>query len=437
MKIISYTHKNYQRKLEKLYDRPSYPPEIEDAVSRILFEVKLMGNVAIKKFAKLYDRVNLSPNNFLVDEEEVKEASTLVDSESKQAIKTALTNITDFAKKRIPAPWSYSPRTGVIVGERFEPLDRVAVYIPGGTAPLVSTVIHTAGIAKAAGVKEIVAITPPARDRSVHPAILYALRKVGVSEIYRLGGVYGIAAMAYGTSTIKKVEKIVGPGNAYVTAAKKLVYGEVAIDMVAGPSEIMIIADEETNPDYVAADMLSQAEHGSGHEQAVLVCDNRELIDRVIERIYARTENAGRSNAVRKVLKNGVFLIEARDLDEAAEIASRYAAEHLEILCKQPGRVAKQVRAAGAIFLGQWTPEPVGDFVAGPSHVLPTGGSAKYFNGLSVEHFFRRMSVINYQKSALNRELPAIKKFAEMEGLDSHGNSALARTEPEPVKEQE
>jgi histidinol dehydrogenase len=429
MKKINYKQKNFNTALQELFDRPSYPQEIETGVRDILDNVKKHGNSALSEYAEKFDKVKLSPDQFEVKDDEMKKASAKVDSNSKKAIKAALKNVSDFSKQRIPQPWSYSPRPGVIVGERFEPMTRVGVYIPGGTAPLVSTVIHTAGIAKAAGVSEIVAITPPDSTGAVHPAVLYAMKQAGVTEIYRLGGVYGVAALAYGTETIKKVDKIVGPGNQYVTAAKKMVYGEVAIDMIAGPSEIMVIADEDSNPQFIAADMLSQAEHGSGCEQAVLLSTDATLIDQVAVALEQRKCQLSRVETVDKVLENGVFLIEVEDLKQAADIASKYAPEHLEIMCKQAGHVAKKVKSAGAIFIGQWTPEPVGDFCAGPSHVLPTAGSAKFFSGLTVEGFFRRMSILNYQKSALKRELPDILKFAEMEGLDAHGNSATARFE--------
>lgn len=429
MKKINYQQADFNDLLQKLFDRPSYPQEIETGVREILDNVKQRGNSALTEYAKKFDKVQLSAEKFLIDEDELKKASANVDSSSKKAIKAALKNVTDFSKQRIPQPWSYSPRPGVIVGERFEPMQRVGVYVPGGTAPLVSTVIHTAGIAKAAGVKEIVAITPPNADGNVHPAVLYAMKQAGVTEIYRLGGVYGVAALAYGTETIKKVDKIVGPGNQYVTAAKKMVYGEVAIDMVAGPSEIMIIADENSNPQFIAADMLSQAEHGSGCEQAVLLSSDAALIDKVASALDERKLKLSRLDTINKVMQKGIFLIEVKDLKQAAEIASKYAPEHLEIMCKQAGNIAKKVTAAGAIFIGQWTPEPVGDFCAGPSHVLPTAGSAKFFSGLTVEGFFRRMSILNYQKSALKKELPDLIKFAEMEGLDAHGSSASSRFE--------
>ena len=427
MEKIYYSDKLFAKKLDKLYHRPSYPPEIEEAVKEILADVRKDGDAALSRCARKFDKVSLTPDRFLVSEEEIKQVSRTVSNSHKKAIKEALANVEFFSKQRIPQPWTCSPRPGVIIGERFEPMERIGVYIPGGTAPLVSTVIHTAGLAKAAGVKEIVAVTPPAPDGTVHPAVLYAMRQAGVTEVYRLGGVYGIAALAYGTDTIRKVDKIVGPGNAYVTAAKKLVYGEVAIDMIAGPSEIMVIADEKCNPAFIAADMLSQAEHGSGFEQAVLLSTDAVLIDEVEKELLAQKMELKRRKTVEKVLAGGVFLIQVEDMTQAAEIASSYAPEHLEIQCRQAGNIAKQVKAAGAIFIGQWTPEPIGDFCAGPSHVLPTAGSGRYFSGLTVEGFFRRMSILNYQKSALKQELETAVKFAEMEGLDAHGKSAAIR----------
>ncbi len=429
MKRICFNRDNYEVELNKLFNRPSYPPEIEVAVRDIINDVKKNGDQALVKYAGMFDHAHLTPEHFRVTEEEIRVAAANLDAEAKRSIKTALVNVMDFSKQRIPKPWSHSPRPGVIVGERFEPMERIGVYIPGGTAPLVSTVIHTAGIAKAAGVKEIVAVTPPGADGEIHPAVLYAMSKAGVTEIYRLGGVYGIAAMAYGTESVKKVDKIVGPGNTYVTAAKKLVYGSVAIDMVAGPSEIMVIADGECTPEYIAADMLSQAEHGSGMEQAVLVSTDLNLIEQVEAQLIRQKITLKRQATVDKVLNHGVFFILVADLDEAAHVASLYAPEHLEICCKNAGNVAKKVKAAGAIFIGPWTPEPIGDFCAGPSHVLPTAGSAKFFSGLTVEGFFRRMSIINYQKSALKREVSVVAKFAEMEGLDAHGRSGVIRTE--------
>ena len=424
---LDYKDSNFNSELAKLYDRPGFPPEIEEGVRAIINAVRSEGDVALSRFAKQFDHADLAPSEFLVTPEEVAAAAKKLSAADKKAIRSALANVVDFARQRIPKAWSYTPRPGVRLGERFVPMQRVGVYVPGGTAPLVSTVIHTAGIAKAAGVREIVAATPPGSDGSVHPAVLYAMSCAGVTEIYRLGGVYGVAAMAFGTETIGKVEKIVGPGNAYVTAAKKLVYGEVAIDMIAGPSEILIIADDTAEVEFAAADILSQAEHGSGLEQCVLVSDSDAFLDAVTAEVNRRKKALPRIDTVEKVLSKGTFLIKTPNLDVAAEIASEYAPEHLEIMTAKPQQLAGKIKAAGAIFMGSWTPEPVGDFCAGPSHVLPTGGSARFFSGLTVEGFFRRMSTVSYTRKAIEREAGTIERIAAMEGLSAHGSSGTVR----------
>jgi histidinol dehydrogenase len=426
---IDYNATDFEEQFRALTDRPAFDPVVDAAVARILETVRELGDQALVHYAKKFDGAELTPDRFRITEAELEEARQNIDPDIRKAIRKGCTQIREFSEQRVPKPWSYSPRKGVIVGERFAPLNRVAAYVPGGTAPLISTVLHTVTLASTANVEEIVVVTPPGPDGKIHPAILYAANHAGATEIYRLGGVYAVAALAYGTESIRKVEKIVGPGNAYVTSAKKQVYGEVSLDLVAGPSEIMILADESADPAFIAADMLSQIEHGSGHEQAVLTTDSKTLINGVKKSLLEQIESLQRADFIRKCLHKGVVFIEVPDLDTGAEVASRYAPEHLEIICKRPGFVAKKVTAAGAIFLGPWTPEPVGDFVAGPSHVLPTGGAAKYFSGLTIEHFFRRMSVVNYQRSALNKELEMIEAFAEAEGLDAHGRSASIRFE--------
>lgn len=427
MRIIDCTRAGYEPELAKIFNRPANPPEIDVSVREILGEVERNGDAALAGFAEKFDRVKLTPEQFRVADGEIAAAEARMSEEWKRAINTALAHVVSFAEQRIPRDWSYSPRPGVVLGERFVPMDRVGVYVPGGTAPLVSTVIHTAGIAGAAGVPEIVAVTPPDREGNVHPAVLYAMKAAGVTEIYRLGGVYGIGALAYGTRTVRKVDKIVGPGNAWVTAAKKQVYGRVALDMVAGPSEIMIIADDSARPEFVAADMLSQAEHGSGFEQAVLVTTDAALIDKVRLELDVRKRQLNRGEAIEKVLAAGVYFILVRDLAEAADVAGRYAPEHLEIMCRGAEEVAAGIPAAGAIFIGEWTPEPIGDFCAGPSHVLPTAGSGRFFSGLTVEGFFRRMSTLRYTREAARSEIGLVKAFAEMEGLDAHGMSGEVR----------
>lgn len=429
MDIIRLSAPDYRQRLAPLLHRSAFDPVIDDAVAAILTAVRANGDAAVADFAEKFDGVRLSPGDFRVSAADLAEAEAGVDNATRETIAQVRAQVAAFARQRLPERWQFSPRSGVILGEQFAPLDRVGCYVPGGTAPLISTVIHTVTLAATAGVKNIVVVTPPGPQGKVNPAILYACQVAGATEIYRLGGVYAVAALAYGTMTIPKVEKIVGPGNAYVTAAKRQLYGEVALDLVAGPSEIMIVADGAADPRFIAADMLSQAEHGSGREQAVLVTTAPELLEKVRAELLRQSAALSRAACVKTVLDKGVFLIEAANLEDAADLASQYAPEHLELMVAEPTQLAPRITAAGAIFLGPWTPEPVGDFVAGPSHVLPTGGAAKFFSGLTIEHFFRRMSLVSYKRDALARELPMITCFANREGLDAHGNAAAIRFE--------
>jgi histidinol dehydrogenase len=429
MKFIDASAERNLKKLDLLFQRGAYPHDLELGVSKILDELRRNGDNAIAKFAKQFDAVSMRPANFRIKDSEFSNAEKELSPKLKQYIRFAASNVRTFAKMKIPKSWTFSPRKGIILGEKFSPMNRIGVYVPGGAAPLVSTAIHSATLAKIAGVKDIVAVTPPSK-KAVNPALLYAMKVAGVTEAYRLGGVYGIGALAYGTKTIAKVEKIVGPGNAFVTIAKKLVYGRVGIDMVAGPSEIMIIADSSANPSFVVADMLSQAEHGSGYEQAVLLTTDIGLAKIATAKIDAYSKRADASAPLKKVIANGVFVILVKNLDTAAKIASEYAPEHLEILCDNAEKIAEKISAAGAIFLGYWSPEAAGDYVAGPSHVLPTGGTAKFFSGLTVEQFFRRTSIIKYSESALKKEASAISAIADIEGLTAHKLSITARCEP-------
>lgn len=425
MKFLKY--KDPESDFSPLFNRTAFPEDIERSVAAILADIRTDGDKAVAQYAKKFDNLDLTPANMRVSQEEIDNAENLIDDDIKEAIQLAHTNITDFSTQNLPKDWSYNPRPGVRLGEKFTPLQRIACYIPGGTAPLVSTVLHTATMAQAAGVPEIVITTKGSEDGSVNPAILYAAKVCGATEVYKMGGVYAVGALAYGTESIKKVDKIVGPGNAYVTAAKKQVYGYTALDLVAGPSEIMVIADKSAPANFIAADLLSQAEHGSGFEQAVLVSDSYELLLDVQAEVLKQKDQLSRTECVEKVVAGGIYLIEVKDMNEAAEVATSYAAEHLEIMTENPEAVAKDVKAAGAIFLGPWTPEPLGDFVAGPSHVLPTGGSAHYFNGLTVGQFFRRTSLVKYEKEALAKEVDAMSAFAKAEGLDAHGRSGTIR----------
>ena len=423
---LIYGQAGFDETLRALYDRPAFPPEAEESARQIIDEIRKRGDAAVAEFAEKFDRARLTPADFQLPLDEARRIASALPNADKLAIRRALKQVQQFAKLTRPRNWMMGVRPGVKVGEKFTPMERVGVYIPGGTAPLVSTVLHTAGIASAAGVKEIVAITPPG---NTHPAVMYAMLQAGVTEIWRLGGVYGVAALAVGTETVRKVEKICGPGNAYVTAAKKLLYGEVGIDLVAGPSEILVIADKYANPEFVAADLLSQAEHGSGLEQAVLVTTDVAMLDKVEAAVLRQRDTLKRQATIDKVLANGVFLIAVPDEKIAAQVAGSYAPEHLEIQTEDPERVAKMITAAGAIFLGQWTPESCGDFCAGPSHVLPTAGSAKKFNGLETASFYRRTSLVKYSQTALKRDADIIARFGAMEQLDAHGRAGTIRVE--------
>lgn len=424
MKRLRYGTPEFEREMAALYRRPAYPPEAEKSAAEIIADIRKNGDKAVAKYAEKFDGVKLTPAEFRVTDAEIDAAAKTLPAADKRAIRDALKQIRAFAKLTRPRSWHKMVRKGVMVGEKFTPLDRVGVYIPGGSAPLVSTVIHTAGIARAAGVKSIAAATPA---KALHPATLYAMREAGVTEIYRLGGVYGVAALALGTGTIAKVDKVVGPGNAYVTAAKKLLYGEVGIDLVAGPSEILVLADDDANPELIAADLLSQAEHGSGLEQSVLVSTSAKLIDRVAAAFDRQKQTLPKLAAVEKVEKNGLFFIEAPSLEVAEEIAGNYAPEHLELHVADPESSAKRIKAAGAMFLGPWTPESAGDFCAGPSHVLPTAGSALRFNGIETATFLRRTSLVKYSRDAIHREAEIIERFGNMESLAAHARAGTIR----------
>ena len=431
MKILDYRDDDFDGAIDSLNQRTAFPDDISQSVAEILKDIQANGDAAVIRYAEKFDQAKLSAETFLYSEADIAQASAAVGDDVKTAIKLAHANVSRFSKERLPKDWSFNPRDGVELGERFVPLQRIAAYIPGGAAPLVSTVLHTITMAQVAGVEEIVIVSPASSSGEINPAIVYAATIAGATEIYRLGGVYAIGAMAYGTETIMKVDKIVGPGNAYVTAAKRHVYGHVALDLVAGPSEVLIIADSSADPAFIAADMLAQAEHGSGMEQAVLVTTEDDMIKSVQDELSKQSAELLRKDLIQKVLDNGIYLIRVQDLSQAVDVTNAYAPEHLEIMTTDARALANEIRCAGAIFLGNYTPEPVGDFVAGPSHVLPTGGAARYFNGLTVDQFCRRISMVEYSQEALTKEREAIKQFAKIEELDAHGNSVEIRFKEE------
>jgi histidinol dehydrogenase len=369
----------------------------------------------------------LTPDRFRVTDGELDAAVAAVEPAFLRSIQAVRRRVETFARAGRRRNWQIPTPGGGWLGERFLPLRRVGVYIPGGAAPLASTALMTVPLARVAGVPEIVACTPPRADGSVDPHVLCALRLAGATEVYRVGGVPAIGAMAYGTRVIRPVEKIVGPGGVYVAAAKRLVYGDVALDMVAGPSEIAVLADDTAPPEVVAADLLSQAEHGTGRERALLVTPSSGLAQTVRAELQRQAPALGRAASIRRVLQNNAALVVAPSLKAALELVNRFAPEHLEILTRHPETVARGVTSAGAVFVGRWTPESAGDFAAGPSHVLPTGGTARFFSGLTVEDFRRRMSMLKLARADLAHMRTDIERFAQVEGLPGHARSAQIR----------
>jgi len=416
-------------RLVDFINRPSTPAAAEKAAAIILADIRKNGDKAVVKTTKKLDGVSLAVSNLHVSAAEIAEAKNLVSPDFKRAVKEAHKRIQAFSKNSMRKDWSMKTPCGGTLGEKFNPMDRVGCYIPGGTAPLVSTTLMTITLAKVAGVPEIVACTVAQKDGSVDPHMLYAMDVAGVTEVLRFGGVPAIGAMAYGTESISKVQKITGPGNAYVTAAKKLVFGEVAIDMLAGPSEIAVLADDSVPASYVAADLLSQAEHGSGLEKSLLVTDSEPLAKAVQLELVKQANDLGRSTLIAKVIKEGTLIVIVPTIQDGVKLINEFAPEHFELLVKNAGKIEKQIRTSGAIFVGRYTPESAGDFVAGPSHVLPTGGTAAMFSGLTVDDFRRRSSVLKLNKNDLREMLPLIEEFGKVEGLDAHVRQAQIRFE--------
>ena len=411
------------RRVAEFNARPAFPQEAEDAAFKVLAEIRKDGDKAVRKYVAKFE--GYKGSDLKVDVGELK-----IPAKIAAAVKDAHRRVLKFSKASLREAWSMKTPGGGSAGEFFSPMDRVGVYVPGGTAPLASTSIMTVTLAKAAGVKEIVACTPAGKTGEVNPVLLYALKLAGATEIYRVGGIQAIGMMAYGTESCRKVQKIAGPGNAFVTAAKRQVYGYVAIDQVAGPSEIAVLADGSVDAKWIAADLLSQAEHGSGLEKSLCVCTSKEFAEQVRAEVLAQTKKLSRRELIERVIKSdGILIVVASDLKEGMETVNRFAPEHFEIMTRDALKVMKGVRSAGAVFAGAWTPESAGDFVAGPSHVLPTGGAANMFNGLTPDDFRRRHSFVAFTKKDLAETRATIEAFAEVEGLDAHGRAAAIRFE--------
>ena len=415
--------------LEDLLKRsPNQYPEYEKRVGAILDEVRENRDKAVFAFTKKFDGADITSENIVVTEEEIKEAYEMVDASLVDIIRKAKENIRIYHEKQKQYSWFDSKPNGTMLGQKVTPLRRVGVYVPGGKAVYPSSVLMNILPAKVAGVDEIIMTTPPGKDGKVNPNTLVAAKEAGVDVIYKVGGAQAIAAMAYGTESIPKVDKIVGPGNIYVALAKKAVYGHVNIDSIAGPSEILVIADETANPRYVAADLLSQAEHDE-LASAILVTTSEELAKKVSKQVDVFVEELTRTEIMRKSLDNYGYILVADTREDMIDIANEIASEHLEIMTKNPYDVMMKIRNAGAIFIGEYSSEPLGDYFAGPNHVLPTNGTAKFFSPLSVDDFIKKSSIIAYSREALKEIHLDIEHFAEAEQLTAHANSIKVRFE--------
>ena len=429
MRKIKLTEESKNNILENLLKRsPNSYGQFESAVNEILENVKKNKDAAIFDYTKRFDGADINADNIVVTKEEIEEAYTLVDEKLVEVIRKALVNIRNYHQKQKQYSWFDSKPDGTMLGQKVTALSRVGVYVPGGKAVYPSSVLMNIIPAKVAGVEQIVMTTPPAKDGKVYPATLVAANEAGVDVIYKVGGAQAIAALAYGTESIPKVDKIVGPGNIYVALAKKAVYGHVSIDSVAGPSEIMVIADETANAHYVAAGLLSQAEHDQ-MASAILVTTSDELADKVSAEIDGYLPKLSRREIIEKSLENYGYILVASDLEEAIDVANEIASEHLEIVTKDPFNTMTKIKNAGAIFLGEYSSEPLGDYFAGPNHVLPTNGTAKFFSPLSVDDFIKKSSIIMYSREALEPIHEDIETFAKAEKLTAHANSIHVRFE--------
>ena len=429
MRIVKLTKESKSNILENLLKRsPNSDGKFESAVADILANVKSRGDDALFEYTRNFDKADINPSNIVVTQEEIDEAYSLVDDKLLDVIRKALVNIRDYHEKQKQYSWFDSKPDGTILGQKVTALSRVGVYVPGGKAAYPSSVLMNVMPAKVAGVEQIVMCTPPDKEGKVYPTTLVAAKEAGVDVIYKVGGAQAIAAMAYGTASVPKVDKIVGPGNIYVALAKKAVFGYVSIDSVAGPSEIMVIADETANPRFVTADLLSQAEHDE-MASAILVTTSEELAKKVSAQIDEFLKELSRSEIISKSLENYGYILVADSIDEAIEVANDIASEHLEIVTKDPFNVMTKIKNAGAIFLGEYSSEPLGDYFAGPNHVLPTNGTAKFFSPLSVDDFIKKSSIISYSREALELIHNDIETFAKAEHLTAHANSIHVRFE--------
>lgn len=427
MKVLRFGDPDFQaRRAELLAPSSLFDPVIEERTRGLLDAVRNRGDAALIELTERFDGARLTPGQLQVSQAELMTASLKADESLRAAVSEAEKNIATFARKSLRKNWQTRNSHGGLVGEKFDPFRRVGVYIPGGTAPLVSTALMTVTLARVAGCPQIVVCTPCGKDGRINPALLFAARAAGATEVYRVGGAQAIGAMAFGTESIPRVQKVFGPGNAYVVTAKRLVVGHVAIDLLPGPSELLVIADDTADPGPAAADLLAQAEHGSGHERVWLVTPSARLLKSVEKEVKRQLAKLPRREFIQRALENA-WLIQVESLEAAVGLANQLAPEHCEVLTRHPRRLSEAIVTAGAIFLGPFAPTVLGDYVAGPSHTLPTGGAGASFAGLTVDQFQRRTSLVEYNRASLKRALAAVRKFAELEGLAAHGKSADSR----------
>ena len=428
MRILKLTEDTRKDILQNLLKRsPNNYGEFEGRVNAIIEEVRNNRDQAVFNYTKQFDGADINAGNILVTEEEIAEAYEQVDTTLLAVIRKSLVNIKKYHEKQVQNSW-FTTEDGIILGQKVTALATVGVYVPGGKAVYPSSVLMNVLPAKVAGVDRIVMCTPPGKDGKVYPSTLVAAKEAGVDKIYKVGGAQAIAAMAFGTESVPKVDKIVGPGNIYVALAKKAVFGYVSIDSIAGPSEILVLADETANPRYVAADLLSQAEHDE-MASAILITTSQKLAEEVSAEIDQFVAELSRKEIIQKSLDNYGYILVADNMEEAIDTVNAIASEHMEIVTADPFHVMTKIRNAGAIFIGEYSSEPLGDYFAGPNHVLPTNGTAKFFSALSVDDFIKKSSIISYAREALEKVHKDIEQFAECEKLTAHANSIRVRFE--------
>jgi histidinol dehydrogenase len=430
MKIYTYPSTSAERKIASIVNRGAgFKKKDLLAVTRIIEDVRRNKDRALIKYTNQFDSPKLTTASIRVTRQEIDDASKGVDRSFVRTLNRAVNQIESFHKQQLCKSWIHTQRPGTLLGQLINPVDVAGIYVPGGMGgetPLVSTVLMGAIPAKVAGVNHIAMVTPPTQNGSINPHLLVAAKKVGVDAVYKVGSAWAIAALAYGTETIPKVDVIVGPGNIYVTIAKKIVSGIVGVDMIAGPSEILIIADDTSSPEFIAADLLSQAEHDI-LASSILVTDSKDTAKTVASLVKEQLQDLSRKEIAQKALSRFGAIMVVSDLDTAINLSNQIAPEHLELHIEDPLAYVGQIRNAGAVFLGDYTPEPIGDYIAGPNHVLPTAGTAKFSSALSVDTFIKKTSLIRYSQAAFNREAVDVIRLAEIEGLDAHANSVRIR----------